>query len=116
MIIFATKHFSTKNAGVFSVLINTAIYLRAALALGTRFVERMWLFVADAAVIYGGMYVLIMFWQAYIKDIPGNYPVEFLQYVVPAYVGVWILSVFTQGGYKPMAKFYKQPPMTGDGE
>lgn len=106
MIIFATKHFSTKNAGIFSFLINIAIYLRAGLALFNRFIERMWLYVVDAFVIYAGMYALVMFWQKYMKDLPGDYPPDFLKYVVPAYVLVWVFSVFTQGGYKPMAKFY----------
>jgi GT2 family glycosyltransferase len=106
MIIFAQKHFSTKSAGVFSFLINTAIYLRAGFALVNRFIERTWLFMADAAVVYAGMYALVLFWQNNIKDMPGYYPPDFLNYVVPAYVVVWILSVLTQGGYKPMAKFY----------
>ncbi len=106
MIIFAQKHFSTKNAGIFSFLINTAIYLRAGIALVNRFIERTWLFMADAAIVYTGIYVLVLFWQYYIKEIPGYYPPAFLHYIIPAYVGVWIISVFTQGGYKPMAKFY----------
>ena len=37
MIIFAQKHFSKKNAKAFSALINTAIYLRAMLAILARF-------------------------------------------------------------------------------
>ena len=38
MVIFAQKHFSNKNARLFSFLINSAIYFRAGLALINRFV------------------------------------------------------------------------------
>jgi GT2 family glycosyltransferase len=106
MIIFAQKHFSTKNAGIFAFLINTAIYLRAGMALMTRFIQQTWLFFVDALVIYTGMYALVNFWEAYIKFEKDFYPPEFLQYIVPTYVLVWSLTVFMYGGYKPLAKFY----------
>ncbi len=106
MIIFAQKHFSTKNAGIFAVLINTAIYLRAGMALMTRFVQQTWLFFADAFVMYAGMYVLVNFWERFIKSESDYYPPEFLHYIVPVYVLVWGLTVFMYGGYKPLAKFY----------
>ena len=41
MVIFAEKHFSKKNAKLFSTLINTAIYLRAFLAIFSRFIKKM---------------------------------------------------------------------------
>ena len=40
MIIFAEKHFSQKNARLFSFLINAAIYFRAFLALASRFIKQ----------------------------------------------------------------------------
>jgi GT2 family glycosyltransferase len=106
MIIFAQKHFSSKNAGIFAVLINTAIYLRAGMALVMRFVQHTWLFFTDALVMYAGMYALVNFWEHYIKSENSHYPPEFLRYIVPIYVLVWGLTVFLYGGYKPMAKFY----------
>jgi len=40
MIIFAKKHFSQKNAKLFSFLINIAIYFRASLAIGSRILKK----------------------------------------------------------------------------
>ena len=40
MIIFARKHFSNKNARLFSALINTAIYFRAFIAILNRFIKK----------------------------------------------------------------------------
>src|SRR5688572_26761822 len=41
MVIFAKKHFSQRNAGMFSFLINMAIYLRASLAVGMRVIKKL---------------------------------------------------------------------------
>lgn len=47
MVIFARKHFSRQYADTFSFFINMAIYLRAALAIASRFIQRLLLPVAD---------------------------------------------------------------------
>jgi GT2 family glycosyltransferase len=54
MVIFAQKHFSQKNANTFSMLINMAIYMRAALAIINRFLQRLWLPIVDLFAIYSG--------------------------------------------------------------
>ena len=51
MIIFAKKHFSQKNAKLFSFLINVAIYLRAGMAIFSRIIKKMVLPVFDLVAI-----------------------------------------------------------------
>ncbi|MCA1763521.1 MAG: glycosyltransferase family 2 protein [Flavobacteriales bacterium] len=52
MVIFAEKHFSARNARLYSFLINAAIYLRAGIALLSRFLRRIAVPVLDGALIY----------------------------------------------------------------
>lgn len=98
MIIFARKHFTQRHAGIFSFLINTAIYLRATMALGARFAKIAALPITDAAVIYGGMYFLKNFWENTFKN-STHYPPEYMQYVVPSYILLWLGSVYLNSGY-----------------
>jgi O-antigen biosynthesis protein len=100
MIIFARKHFSKKNASLFSFLINTAVYFRAFLAILSRFFKRIMWPVLDAVVIYSGLYYIIDTWehQVFTVDAP-YYPPEFLYIIVPVYVVVWLFSVYISGGY-----------------
>lgn len=100
MVIFARKHFKQRNARVFSLLIHLAIYLRAALAIMMRFVKKTALAAVDALVLFGGMYLLKIYWENNHKYIEGGeYPAEFLWIAVPAYITVWLTSVYFSGGY-----------------
>ena len=54
MIIFARKHFTHKNASIFSMLINLAIYFRAFTAIMSRLVKIAFLPVCDAIIIFTG--------------------------------------------------------------
>ncbi len=100
MIIFAKKHFSQKNAKLFTLLINVAIYLRAAVAITVRFIKMIFLPAADFVLLWGGMYVLKNYWQNNVKESDGlRFPHEFIIYVVPLYVIIWIGSIYLSGGY-----------------
>ena len=100
MIIFARKHFSSRHASLFSFLINIAIYLRAALAIFNRFWKKIYLPLLDAAVIFGGMWFLKSYWETAVKAMDGNmYPPEYLWYVVPSYIVIWLFALFMNGGY-----------------
>ncbi|MBW7846022.1 MAG: glycosyltransferase family 2 protein, partial [Bacteroidia bacterium] len=57
MIIFAKKHYSQKNATLFSVLISFAIYIRAGISLVVRFFQKMHLFLMDMVVLYSIVYL-----------------------------------------------------------
>lgn len=105
MIIFAKKHFSQKNAKLFSVIINFAIYLRAGIAIVNRFVKRIFLPLTDAALIYGGVYLIKNYWETKVKASVGlQYPTEFMQYWVPAFIAIWSFCMYINGGYdKPVS-------------
>jgi O-antigen biosynthesis protein len=108
MIIFAKKHFSTKNAWLFSALINLAIYLRAFLSITHRFFNKISLPIFDAAVIFGGMIYLKNYWESNHRYIEGgSYPDIFWQAVIPAYILLWLAIDKLSGVYDKPFKISK---------
>lgn len=107
MIIFAKKHFSQKNAKLFSFLINIAIYFRAGLAIFKRFLQRLFLPVFDSGLIFLGFWLIKPYWENYIFGDETVYPKEFLQIGVPTYIFIWLISVFIKGGYDRPIKLLK---------
>jgi len=100
MAIFAGKHFSRKNARTFSLLINMAIYLRAMIAILSRFFRRIFWPALDAAVIYGGFFYLTNYWGHQMFAADGTYyPPGFMYLMVPAYILIWLSAVYISGGY-----------------
>ncbi len=99
MVIFTRKHFSEGNARLFSIAINLAIYFRAFLSLISRFFKRILLPVADAALIFGGLFLLKVYWEQIIYPDGGHYPTEFISIAVPLYLIAWLGSVYFSGGY-----------------
>jgi len=100
MIIFARKHFSKENARMFSLLINFAIYLRAAFSVTTRFLTRIALPFTDALLIYGGIWFIKDYWERnFIFQSGGHYPLLFTLVAIPVYIFIWLLSVYLSGGY-----------------
>jgi len=95
MIIFAKKHFSQKHAKLFSLAINFAIYLRAALAILTRIIKQSVLPVLDFICLTGGSFLLTNYWNQH--NI--YFPEDLIKTAVPIYVSVWMLSILFQGGY-----------------
>ncbi len=104
MAIFARKHFSAESARMFSLLINLAIVVRAAVALVHRFVKTVALPLLDASVLYAGLYLIASYWSRSVHQADGlSYPMEFYILVLPAYILVWLLAVWFAGGYdKPI--------------
>lgn len=106
MIIFAGKHFSSRKAKTFSILINLAIYLRAALSLIKRFVSRIYRPLLDGIIIYLGYLFVLPFWEQVKFDTADYYPPLFLRVVVPVYILIWLISLYYSGAYdKPMRPF-----------
>ena len=100
MVIFAKKHFSDKNARFFSFLINLAIYLRAALAIVRRFVEKILHPLIDALILAGGLLLIKNYWEkSYLLAHGSYYPDALLSVAFPVYISIWLLSVFFSGGY-----------------
>jgi O-antigen biosynthesis protein len=98
MIIFARKHFSKNNARLFSLFINLAIYLRASVSILRRIFLAAITPVSDAFLIYGGFFLLQPLWAKYKFGTVDYYPREYLLYVVPLYVLIWLLCVYLSGG------------------
>lgn len=105
MIIFARKHFSGGNAGLFSLVINMAIWLRAGLALLRRFLLKAAMPLFDFAWLYAGLFLLKEYWEHNHKYIEGGaYPLEFSLVVLPLYALLWMLGAALSGGYDKSVK------------
>ncbi len=104
MVIFAEKHFAPGRAGLFSLLINAAIWLRAGAAVLERLVVRAAPLLLDAGLIWAGMYFLKSYWENNHKFVPGAYPPQYMLVAVPAYILVWLTSAYLSGAYDPPAK------------
>lgn len=100
MVIFAKKHFSQKNAKLFSLAINFAIYLRASLAIAARLIKRSVLPVMDFACIVGGGFLLTHYWQNHHI----YFPDEVINIAIPAYTLIWMISILFNGGYDKVLK------------
>ncbi len=101
MQIFAQKHFSSNNAKLFVVVINVAIWFRAALAALKRIVGRLLLPIADFLIIFIGFFGISKYWEHAVLFHRGSSFPDFYYYaVLPCYVLLWLLSVLFNGGYK----------------
>jgi GT2 family glycosyltransferase len=104
MVIFAQKHFAPGRAGFFSLLINSAIWLRAGVAVARRWVTAAAPVLTDAGLLYGGMYALKTYWERNQKYVPIPYPPQYMLVAVPAYILVWLLATWLSGGYDRPAR------------
>jgi O-antigen biosynthesis protein len=104
MSIFARKHFSKGNADFFTFFITLAIWFRALLAVVSRFLKNMATPLLDGAIIYFGFYFITHYWEEYKYHGNGGYPDFFILYVVPAYIVVWLFSLYYVGGYSKHVK------------
>jgi len=104
MIIFAKKHFSDKNAGLFIFVLKFAIWLRAGISIARRTVKAALLPVADILLIFSGFYFIKPIWENWRFPDGGGYPVEYLMYAVPSYILVWLVSIFFTEGYERPVK------------
>ena len=105
MVIFASKHFSQKNARLFSFLINLAIYFRASLALFSRFVKRSILPLVDFLALGAVLYGLTYFW----REQGIQFPEEVIRYAIPVYLIIWMTAILFSGGYDRPYKLKKYP-------
>lgn len=99
MIIFTRKHFTGRRAGLFIRMLQAAIWLRAGLTLTKNIGQRIWLPLADAALIFAGLVFLKDFWANYYYKDPHYFKPAVLWFNFPLYTAVWLLSVWLNGGY-----------------
>ena len=101
MIIFAKKHFSSRRANLFSLLINIAIYIRASLAIVYQFLQNILTPLIDLIIIFAGLLIITPIWS-YIT-IQNDYKANIFFPMIIIYSFIWILSILFQGGYdKPL--------------
>ncbi len=99
MVIFAEKHFSNKHAKLFSLVINLAIYLRASLAIITRYVKKAFIPVLDFTILTAFLFFLTNQWSN--ENI--EFPLHIIKFSIPTYVIIWLISILYTGGYdKPI--------------
>lgn len=107
MSIFAAKHFSKSSAQFYGLVISIAIYLRAFMALVSRLFGAISLPVLDVALLYGGMWAIKDLWTTTVKDTIDYYPEVYMQLVVPAYILVWLVALYFNGGYDKPIRAYR---------
>ena len=107
MIIFAQKHYSAKQAKLYTTVINLAVYVRAFIAGINRFLQVVLRPFIDAVLLFAGIYFIKTFWAENIKDAAEYYPEEFTFLIVPIYIALWLLSVYFNGGYDKPVKNHR---------
>lgn len=104
MIVFFNKHFSHRNALLFSFIINIAIYLRAGLSILRRIYLSLINPVLDGVVIFAGYYIALPYWENFVFNHEGAYPHTYLDFVVPAYILVWLGSLYVNGAFEKQTR------------
>jgi len=107
MLIFERKHFSSQLFFGYSKLVSLAVYLTAIGSFLKRVLQWALLPVADAILLYAGMYGIRNFYATNFKGAPEYYPPAYMLYIVPAYVFFWLMAVFLSGGYDKPLKNYR---------
>ena len=101
MIIFAKKHFTANNAALFSFLINTAIYFRAGISIGIRFIKSLIHPGVDWLLNLGLLLAATHWYERNIKFTDGStYPEDFFNLILPIYSLLWVLGGISTGSYK----------------
>ncbi|MBR4136565.1 MAG: glycosyltransferase [Bacteroidales bacterium] len=101
MQIFAQKHFSLKNARLFNFFINFAIWFRASLSVLKRILDRLWLPLLDAVLVYAGMFFIARYWDHNILAARGSmFPSYYYYIVIPCYILIWLMAVLLCKGYR----------------
>jgi GT2 family glycosyltransferase len=107
MAIFSKKHFSGSHAFWFNALIHIAIFLKAGLALLSRFLKAFTVPILDFCVITLGLFAIKNIYQQN-TGIDGNiYSEKLLSVAFPLYAVAWIILVYFNGGYDKPVKLLK---------
>lgn len=106
MIIFARKHFSTNQAGIFIFLIHLAVWFRAFISVVQRIAGKLLLPFMDAVAVFSGYLIFTPVWEKLMYE-PGYYPPRFLNIAVPIYIALWLMGILFSGGYRKPIDLYK---------
>ena len=103
MAIFVKKYFTGRNARLFNMLLQSAIWMRAALAGLRRIGSRLLVPLLDFCLAYGGFALLKRLWENVKSVGDGYYPPEYLTCIIPLYILILMGCSWLQGGYdKPV--------------
>jgi O-antigen biosynthesis protein len=98
MRLFVKKHYSGTTAGIFNVLIQAGITLRAILAILAKFIQRIGLPLLDAAVIFTSFWCIKLLWNTFIrKDV--NYSPNMLSIAFPVFTIIFLIASYYSGLY-----------------
>lgn len=107
MAIFSKKHFSGSHAFWFNAMIHLAIFLKAGLALLSRFFKAFTVPILDFTVITLGLFAIKNIYQQNV-GLEGNiYSEKLLNIAFPLYTLAWIIMVYFNGGYDKPIKLLK---------
>ncbi|MFW5887074.1 MAG: glycosyltransferase, partial [Bacteroidota bacterium] len=110
MIIFTRKHFHSKMANFLRRFIHIAIYIRAFISIGKRFFKEIILPAGDFLGIYFCFSLFVPFWAQYKFNQPDHYSPGVLNWFIPSLITIWIISIWSNGGYQRpfrLTKLYK---------
>lgn len=99
MLIFARKHFSPQEAKLYSVAIYFAIFIKGFLTIAGNFVQKTSIPILDFVASFIGLFAIAEFWAIKVKTSIDYYPNEFLFYILPTYIIVWLISAYLSGAY-----------------
>lgn len=102
MIIFANKHFSVRNAKLYHIIINLAIYFRAGVAILSRFIRKMIIPALDILMMIAILYLVK---NGYENFSDKTYQSELINTAFISYSLIWVLSIYFSGGYDLPLKF-----------
>jgi GT2 family glycosyltransferase len=104
MSIFVRKHYSGGRAGVFNLLIHTAIWVRAFLSAATNFIRRVGLPLIDAGLILLSFWLMKNIWSQYVRT-GIEYEKRLLWVAFPAYTVFYLITAYYAGLYD---RWYKR--------
>ena len=107
MAIFAQKHFSTGNAKLFNFLIHLAIYLRATIAITSRFIKQSFFPAIDFVLILLGLYLIKDIYELQFKFNNDYYSKRLIDLAFPIYTAIWMFFSYLSGGYDKPFRFLK---------
>jgi GT2 family glycosyltransferase len=98
MSVFVKKHYGSTKAGLFNFFIQSAIFLRAGLAVISRFLKWIGLPVIDAVTILISFWIVKIFWSSFIKQ-EINYSPNMLIIAFPVFTFIFLVASYFAGLY-----------------